>query len=136
MSEGQVLRELRASLGGLARDARRRAGLTQADVAELVGIQTEVYGRLERGLLSPSVPTLRRLCLALGLSSDSVLGLAEPKPSVPHGPREPPPLRRLLRTLRRLPPEQLRTVAQVAHAFSRSNQRFAARPPSRSSLSR
>lgn len=128
MNRGREQRELRARLGELARGARRRAGLTQADVAELVGIQTEVYGRLERGLMSPSVATLRRLCLVLGVSSDSVLGLAEPRQSTPRGPHEPPPLRRLLRTARGLLPEQLRAVAQVAHAFSRSNERLRGRP--------
>ncbi len=42
-----------------------RAGLTQVELAESIGTATEVYGRLERGKMLPSVPTLFRLCVAL-----------------------------------------------------------------------
>ncbi|WP_216623551.1 helix-turn-helix transcriptional regulator, partial [Corallococcus exercitus] len=69
-------RKLAVSVGAAARAARLRAGLTQADVADRVGIASEVYGRLERGKMMPSVPTLFRLCLALQLSADASLGLA------------------------------------------------------------
>jgi DNA-binding XRE family transcriptional regulator len=50
--------KLAKHLGKAARTARMRVKLSQADVAERVGISTEVYGRLERGGMLPSVPTL------------------------------------------------------------------------------
>ena len=56
--------KLARHLGKTARAARLLAKLTQADVAERVGIATEVYGRLERGAMLPSAPTLRKLCSA------------------------------------------------------------------------
>ncbi|NOK15145.1 helix-turn-helix domain-containing protein, partial [Corallococcus exercitus] len=76
LSRRQLERKLAVSVGAAARAARLRAGLTQADVADRVGIASEVYGRLERGKMMPSVPTLFRLCLALQLSADASLGLA------------------------------------------------------------
>jgi transcriptional regulator with XRE-family HTH domain len=122
-------RRLAAALGGAARSARMRAGLTQADVAERVGIATEVYGRLERGKMLPSVPTLRRLCLALRTSSDEFLGLsssvsAAPRPAAPASwspePRSEegrPELRRLVRSLRKLGRPELKLMNLVASAI-------------------
>jgi transcriptional regulator with XRE-family HTH domain len=66
--------ELSKQLGAAAREARHRAQLTQAEVASLIGISPVVYSRLERGMVLPSVPTLCRLCDALHVSSDTLLG--------------------------------------------------------------
>ncbi|MFY0583547.1 helix-turn-helix transcriptional regulator [Cystobacter fuscus] len=112
------------SLGDTAREARKREGLTQADVAERIGVATEVYGRLERGLLMPSVPTLRRLCVTLGLAADALLALGPAEPpawarAAPPPEQEPPQLRRLLRHLRKLSPEQLRALGNVAATLRR-----------------
>lgn len=111
-------------IGASVRAARQRLDLTQADVAERVGIATEVYGRLERGHMLPSVKTLRRLCLVLNCSSDVLLGVAsiEKPVAVAEDPPEygeRPEVRRVLRTLRRLEPAQLRLISQVAGAIHR-----------------
>jgi transcriptional regulator with XRE-family HTH domain len=104
------------------RSARPRWDLPPADVAERVGIATEVYGRLERGNMLPSVKTLRRLCLVLNCSSDVLLGVASAEKPVavaedPPEYGERPEVRRVLRTLRRLEPAQLRLISQVAGAI-------------------
>lgn len=115
--------ELAITVGTAARAARVRLGLTQADVAERVGIAMEVYSRMERGKVLPSVTTLRRLCQVLRIGADTLLGLEvealdapseEPAPTVAPG-EDPPRLRRLVRALRALDAEQLRAVAQVVH---------------------
>jgi transcriptional regulator with XRE-family HTH domain len=114
-------------LGDAAREARHRQALTQADVAERIGVATEVYGRLERGLLMPSVPTLRRLCMALRLSADVLLGLGSAQspawadePPPPLSPEhDEPQLRRLMRHLRKLSPPQLRALSLVAATLRR-----------------
>ncbi len=124
--------DLAATLGEAAREARRRARLTQADVAERVGIATEVYGRLERGLMLPSVETLRKLCRVLGVTSDALLGLrgdlrAAESPAT-YG--EPPEIRRLLRRLRRLDPRHLRLISLLASELARRDRgRSAPRAP-------
>ena len=113
-----VKQKLSKLLGDTAREARHQAGLTQADVAERIGVATEVYGRLERGLLLPSVPTLRKLCLALRLPADKLLSLSSAQPpawtETPAPERDAPQLRRLLRHARKLSTVQLRALAMVA----------------------
>jgi transcriptional regulator with XRE-family HTH domain len=111
-------------LGAAVRAARQRQELTQADVAERVGLATEVYGRLERGHMLPSVRTLLRICTVLHVSADQVLGLINlDKPitvaETPRENKEPREVRRLVRTLRTLDPGQLRLIGQVANALKR-----------------
>lgn len=49
------------------REARRRAGLSQADVALRAGKPTSVVGRWERNEVTPSFETLRAMIRACGL---------------------------------------------------------------------
>ncbi len=53
--------------GDLLREARLRAGLTQAELAERVGTARSQISRYERGDVLPSLETLRRLIRACGL---------------------------------------------------------------------
>ena len=115
---------LAATLGRAVRAARMRAGLTQVELAESIGTATEVYGRLERGKMLPSVPTLFRLCVALRSGPHELMGFA-PVGSLPEAaPLEVPPelahtpeMRRLLRLLGRLPGLQLRLILRLVAAF-------------------
>ncbi len=119
--------KLAKHLGAAARAARMQAKLTQADVAERVGVATEVYGRLERGGMLPSVPTLRKLCSALRADANALLGLKSGLPLVsvnepaPEVEEESPRVRQVLRSLRRLTPTQLNAVGHIASAFINSN---------------
>jgi transcriptional regulator with XRE-family HTH domain len=118
--------KLAKHLGKTARAARAQAELTQADVAERVGIATEVYGRLERGAMLPSVPTLRRLCSTLRADANALLGLKSGLPLVSVDEsateEESPRIRQVLRQLRRLTPTQLNAVGHVASTFAKSNE--------------
>lgn len=115
-------KKLTVHLGEVLRAARLKAELTQADVAERVGVVTEVYGRMERGNLTPSVLNLRKLCMVLRLDADTALGLEadeaaawlkESEPTSEDSPR----LRRLLRTLRQLDEKQLTAVGFMARSL-------------------
>ncbi|MBI3181298.1 MAG: helix-turn-helix transcriptional regulator [Myxococcales bacterium] len=114
---------LAALLGATAREARRLAGLTQAEVAERIDLSPEVYGRIERGGMLPSVETLRRISRALAVPADRLLGLGEaPLPMAEEAPapfRPDPELRRLLRRARALDHRRLRLLAQVAAELGR-----------------
>ena len=117
-------KKLMTHLAAVVREARKKAELTQADVADRVGIVTEVFGRIERGYLLPSVPTLRKLCRVLRLDANVVLGLdVEKEPSWLKDPEreanDPPELRRLGRTLRRMDPAQLAVMISTANALMR-----------------
>ncbi|HSK68521.1 MAG TPA: helix-turn-helix transcriptional regulator [Candidatus Limnocylindria bacterium] len=48
-------------------DARRRAGLTQKELAERSGIAQGDISRLESGTANPSLRTLRRLARGMGM---------------------------------------------------------------------
>ncbi|WP_245682643.1 helix-turn-helix domain-containing protein [Archangium gephyra] len=117
-------KKLMTHLAAVVREARKKAELTQADVAERVGIVTEVFGRIERGYLLPSVATFRRLCRALRLDANIVLGLdVEKAPSwlkesEPEA-DDPPELRRLVRTIRRMDAAQVSIMLSTANALVR-----------------
>ena len=53
-------------VGSAVRAARRRAGLSQVELAERTGMTQPAIARLERGLVSPTVITLDRVARALG----------------------------------------------------------------------
>jgi transcriptional regulator with XRE-family HTH domain len=119
-------RKLAVHVGETLRAARQKAELTQVDVAERVDLVPEVYGRMERGNMLPSVSSLRRLCLALRLDANVVLGLdtgngtvqaqawqEEPTPE----PEEPLELRRVVRMLRQMDAAQLAVVSSTASAL-------------------
>jgi len=117
-------KKLAKTIGEAARQARLRAQLTQADVAELVDLVTEVYGRIERGGMVPSVPTLVRICQALKISSDELLGLANAdgtlKVTEPAGENaERPELRPVIRVMRTLDSSHIKLLGRVATALKR-----------------
>ncbi|HLM48300.1 MAG TPA: helix-turn-helix transcriptional regulator, partial [Myxococcaceae bacterium] len=67
---------LKKYLGKAARAARRDRGLTQAEVAASAHLSKEVYGRIERGEMMPSVPTMQRLCHVLEVDANTLLGFS------------------------------------------------------------
>jgi transcriptional regulator with XRE-family HTH domain len=110
--------DIQPALGEVAREARERLGLTQTQVANKVGLVPGVYGRIERGDMMPSVPTLHRICLVLGISSDALLGLDPSRvvARVDESPPEenlPPELRRVLHQLRAWPTKRLKVLSRV-----------------------
>lgn len=58
------------------RKARVTRGLTQESLSRISGISPAPISRYEAGLSHPSMENLRRLCKALIVSSDSLLGLS------------------------------------------------------------
>jgi transcriptional regulator with XRE-family HTH domain len=117
-------KKLAKTIGEAARQARLRAQLTQADVAEMVDLVTEVYGRIERGGMVPSVPTLLRICQALKISADELLGLAAPGGYLQVNDTicesaERPELRPVLRVLRQLDSAHIKLIGRVASALKK-----------------
>ncbi|WP_239015408.1 helix-turn-helix domain-containing protein [Archangium violaceum] len=111
---------LKKYLGNAARAARLRKGLSQAQVAQSAELATAVYGRIERGAMMPSLPTVQRLCRALEVDANTLLGFSSPTPpawfTLPRS-KDRPAVHELLRTARRMRPRQLRALRGVAHAL-------------------
>ena len=105
--------QLQPRLGELLRQARRRHGFTQAQVARAAGLVPAVYGRLERGTGLPSLGKLKALCDKLGTSADTLLALRLPALPLSHPPEEPTELRRIILNLRGASPQMLRAMERL-----------------------
>ena len=58
--------EWRSAAAALLRDARRRAGLTQAELGRRAGVPQSMVSAYESGQRQPALPTLARLVEAAG----------------------------------------------------------------------
>lgn len=74
--------EIARQLGGEIRRYRRKAGLSQAKLAERIDTSVEYVSMLERALRLPSVGTLVDIARALGTSVDGLLGEARDETGV------------------------------------------------------
>ena len=59
-------------IGDLIRMKREEHGLTQEQLAELIGKSAGYIGQLERGLSMASIPTLKRLGNVLSLDANQI----------------------------------------------------------------
>ena len=99
----------------LVREARRRAGLSQAALAEKAGVPKSTVGRIESGARTPSVELVERLVRAAGL--EVTLGLSEPDPGTDS---------MFERTLRRTPAQRLADATRAARFVLRGRREAAA----------
>ena len=66
-------KEINIQIGEQIRTAREQAKLTQEALAEKIEVSPQYVSDLERGVVGISIPTLKRACVALGVSSDQIL---------------------------------------------------------------
>ena len=66
-------KELNIQIGEQIRAARDQAKLTQEQFAERIEVSPQYVSDLERGVVGISIPTLKRACVALGVTSDQIL---------------------------------------------------------------
>jgi len=66
------------SIATTVREARRRAGLSQAALAERAGVPQSTVGRIESGARAPSVELVERLVRAAGY--ELTVSVGEPDP--------------------------------------------------------
>lgn len=59
--------------GQVIQRVRKKCGLTQEQLAEKTGIEPNSISRIERGALTPALPTLIDICNALEIGVDLVL---------------------------------------------------------------
>ena len=57
---------LKAAIGDALRAKREKLGISQEELAERAGVDRSYISILERGLKSPTLETLERICCALG----------------------------------------------------------------------
>jgi len=79
---GDALRTQREALGTFIRAQRQLASLSLREMAEVTKVSNAYLSQLERGLHQPSVPVLRSIAKALGVTTETLLaqsGLLDPK---------------------------------------------------------
>ena len=104
------------SIARIVREARRRAGLTQAALAERAGVPTSTVGRLESGASARRrVELVERLVRAAGL--EVTVSLSEPDPGTDS---------MFERTLRRTPRQRLADATRAARFVLRARRKVAA----------
>jgi transcriptional regulator with XRE-family HTH domain len=67
------VQDLLKSFSGRLRKLRERRGLSQQELADMVGIHLSQLGRLERGVSTPSAETVLALAHALRATTDALL---------------------------------------------------------------
>ena len=71
------------SIGMKIRNARKDAGLTQAELAKKTSLSQSYIGDIEKDRYNPSVATLRAIADATGVPVESILGNAVQPPAHP-----------------------------------------------------
>lgn len=66
-------KNINIQIGANIQNARERAGLTQDKLSELLGVTPNHISAIERGVYGISLENLQKLCLALHVSSDSII---------------------------------------------------------------
>lgn len=61
------------SIGARIKAARESAGMTQAGLANAIGVQGQTIWRYEHGETTPGADVLGRIARACGVSSDALL---------------------------------------------------------------
>lgn len=61
------------TIGNRLLAARKRLGLTQAEVAERAGLSDRTYADIERGGVNMRIETFLRICQTLSVSPDDIL---------------------------------------------------------------
>ena len=78
----RVKKDINVEIGARARKAREQANMTQERLAERLECSPQFISDMERGVVGISLSTLKKLCLTLGVSSDSILFGTEPESSL------------------------------------------------------
>lgn len=103
------------SIANIVREARRRSGMTQAELAERAGVPKSTVGRIESGARIPSSEMVECLVAAAGWNVS--VSLSEPDPGTDS---------MFERTLRRTPAERLSDATRAARFVLRGRRAIAA----------
>ena len=72
-------KDLKTAIGNVLRVKREKLAVSQEELAERAGVDRTYVSILERGLKSPTVETLERICDALGTLPERVIEEARRK---------------------------------------------------------
>lgn len=99
---------------------RKVRGLTQVELAELVGVSQRVISYYENESQYPPSTILKKLAEALGVSSDTLLGLEDPREEITQ--RDTLLAKKFLEA-ENLPVSERKTIIQVIDAVLSKNEK-------------
>ena len=112
MRTGRPTDHQRTDFGARLTEARQRAGLSQAQLAEKVGADRRVVAHWERRSVTLKPEQLIALAAALDMTTDGLLGLKPAKANGPTG-----KVRQVFEQVSRLPRKQQSKVVEFVEAF-------------------
>ncbi len=111
----QSAREYSQEVGRRLRHFRTAQGLSQEQVALMSGLNTNSVGMIERGLKSPTLITLKRICDSLGITPAELFLYDGEQPPADNGPA----IQKVETLMHDLPAEDARRVAAIVeHAVA------------------
>ena len=112
MKTGRPTKRARPPFGERLAEARSKAGLSQAELADRIGVSQRLITHWERRSVTLKPEHLTALADALNMSSDELLGIKPAKSSGPKG-----RARLILDAVARLPRRQQDKIIDVVEAF-------------------
>lgn len=100
------------SIGNKLYNIRKKAGLTQAEVAEAAGLADRTYADIERGSVNMRIETILKICTVLHITPDEILTDDNPSSA---GKQE-----ELFERLSSLPPKEKETALQLLSVYLKS----------------
>jgi transcriptional regulator with XRE-family HTH domain len=100
-------RRINEEVGKRLAEYRKKAGLSQAQLGELLGLEKESVSRIESGKIAASLSRLVMFCESLDVSFEELLINASPHPT--------DEAKALIASLQGLSPRQRDIVLQTAH---------------------
>lgn len=116
MAEPRGNRALAARLGEMLRRQRQDLAMSQADIAERIGVSPQQVQKYEAGRNQPSLMRAAMLRRATGVSLDELVDDALGDPAEP--PEQATDVMYLLRDLRRMSPRQVALLRRIARAIT------------------
>ncbi|MEW5817826.1 MAG: helix-turn-helix transcriptional regulator [Spirochaetota bacterium] len=108
------------TIGERIAQLRRERGLTQKELAQKIGIARTLVTEYEIGRLRLHDEMITRFALALGVSTDEILGLSSKKV-----PKNAPELKitKRIRNIEKLPLSQKKALLSTIDAYLRANEK-------------
>ena len=107
------------NIGKRLADVRKAKGLTQTQLANLIGVKQYLISDYEVGRLALSADMLTRFCSALKCSSDTIIGLKPESHIEKHNLR----LSRRIKSIEQLPANQQKALLQNIDMFLKGAKR-------------
>lgn len=103
-------RRINAEVGRRLAEYRKKAGLSQAQLGEMLGLEKESVSRIESGKIAPSLSRLAMFCESLNVSFEELLINVSSHPT--------DEAKTLIASLQDLSPRQRDIVLQTAHKLA------------------